>query len=101
MSDQKCCESVQDSISRQFHRCSRKGVAERNGKQYCRQHDPGAIRARNAERYQKYIEQFRRPNAIAALLDGIPTEVLESPGFAAMVREAAARFGGAKTSEGS
>ena len=40
--------------------CSRKGKIERDGKWYCKQHDPVAIKARRDETDRKYREHWQK-----------------------------------------
>jgi uncharacterized Zn finger protein (UPF0148 family) len=39
--------------------CTRYGVVERNGKWYCRQHDPVAVAEHNAERQAKWDHEYK------------------------------------------
>ncbi len=70
-----------------FHKtkCSRKGVVERDGKLYCKQHDPLAIAAKRQAENEKFEmkyaankEKTRRQRAIINACEGIPTEALEA-----------------------
>ena len=47
----RCQKQVWDRDSHWgSHQCSRRGVVERDGSLYCKQHDPEVVRARSAER---------------------------------------------------
>lgn len=48
-----------------FHsrRCLRTGVVERNGKDWCRQHDPEAVAARRAAREAKWDAEWKARDA--------------------------------------
>lgn len=50
-----CCVDVRDSGRwPSFHRCSRKSLVVREGKPYCRQHDPEKMAKKKAARDAKY-----------------------------------------------
>jgi len=55
---ERCCERVHDrgdglaSVA-SFHPCPRSAAVERGGKPYCRQHDPEAVKVREAHRGSK------------------------------------------------
>jgi hypothetical protein len=49
------------------HGCSRKAAVERDGKGYCRQHDPEAVKAREAERNEEWAKRNRVSTAKWAL----------------------------------
>lgn len=66
-----------------FYPCSRKGKIERDGKWYCKQHDPVEVerRAKESElRYQKESnalkESWDRQRAALAAVEGVSTEAL-------------------------
>lgn len=46
--------------------CTRRGVIERNGKWYCRQHDPDAVKARMTARDAKWKQKYDRDDSIEA-----------------------------------
>lgn len=50
MNKVKCSEQVRDSRGWSSYQCSRNAIVERNGKPFCRQHDPEYIKQRDAER---------------------------------------------------
>ncbi len=54
--------SVEVSIDQgfRFRRCLRAGVVERDGKLFCRQHDPEAVKARLAVRDAKWEAKNRQ-----------------------------------------
>ncbi len=84
--EHQCVESV---VHYEFgwpevHRCHRDGSVERNGKWYCKTHDPVAIDQRYADKQtiwkqksDKEYEIFNRQNAEHKACEGIPTEALE------------------------
>lgn len=83
MTKHQCCQPVWDN----FHKgqCQRNGVIERDGKWYCKQHDPEAVKAKEeAKRAQWRAEQDaalahrRRVKAALKLCEGFTTEELES-----------------------
>lgn len=50
--EHRCCKQVRIKEGMYFMRykqCSRKGVIERDGKHYCRQHDPAMVEKRRNE----------------------------------------------------
>ncbi len=63
----RCCELVcprEAWGAFHSHQCQKKAVVERNGKWYCAQHDPEAIRVRDeAKRVQWEAESQRRSDA--------------------------------------
>ena len=48
------------------HSCPRNGTIERNGKWYCYQHDPEAVRLRREEWERKYKERWAKVDAAEA-----------------------------------
>lgn len=89
MSETMCSETVwkRDGNWGRNVPCARKGVVERDGKHYCRQHDPEAIKARreatsakwNAEWDAKKKQSQRQYDCLAAF-EGVenPQEALKS-----------------------
>ena len=52
---ERCSETVYDSTGfGHFYQCSRSAVVERDGKPYCKIHDPEYIKRKDAERQAKY-----------------------------------------------
>jgi hypothetical protein len=45
------------------HQCARNGVVERDGKFYCKQHDPVAVRQRDADRSAAWDAQWAAKEA--------------------------------------
>lgn len=91
----KCCKRIFGKYS-PFHGspCSRKGVVERDGKWYCRQHDPEAVKARRLASDAKYEAEWAaerkkrvREAAVAKACEGIKTEAL-TPGLLVAIRDA-------------
>jgi hypothetical protein len=69
-----------------FHgyQCHKKATVEREGKKYCKIHDPVIVQQRREERYKKWDadnkisqEKFRRTQAMIKACEDVPTEVLE------------------------
>lgn len=48
----RCCESVYGDWH--SHRCSRKGIVLREGKKYCKQHDPELVKEKDDRRNEKW-----------------------------------------------
>jgi len=68
-----------------YNQCSRKGVIEREGRWYCKQHDPVAVEKRREKEQDKFdakmkvrMEEQRRAAAIKKACDGVSTEELET-----------------------
>ena len=82
----QCSEEVRDSGRwPSYHRCPKKAVVERDGKAYCKIHDPEYIKAKNAALQDRLkaegdalSKKWRREFAERTACDSIPTEVLES-----------------------
>lgn len=56
-----CCGRVFDRNLPTFHRyrqCVREATVERDGKHYCKQHDPELVRARRDASYAKFTEKY-------------------------------------------
>jgi len=84
MAKERCSETVSDREIWHVHQCLRNGVVQREGKWYCKQHDPVAIKKRDAIRIAKYEkvweikeERWRREAAMKQACDGISTDDLE------------------------
>jgi hypothetical protein len=69
-----------------FHgyRCNKKAVVERDGKFYCKVHDPEYKAKKQAEAsarfdmiYETRKTQWHRDKVIARIFDNVPTEVIE------------------------
>lgn len=67
--DGQCCEQVPWGMM-QYSQCSRRAVVERDGKKYCRQHDPEEKKKRraasNAKWQKKNAKRFREIFASAS-----------------------------------
>lgn len=63
--DNRCVKSVHDDWGMGFHRCPRIAKVEHNGRGYCRQHDPEAVKARDIERDKQYDEMRKGRKTIA------------------------------------
>lgn len=64
MAEVKRCAKTFWTSNWSHRNCSRKGVIERDGEWYCRQHDPVAVEARRKARYEQWDKEH---NARAAL----------------------------------
>lgn len=78
----QCVEQI--FFGRQFLQCKRNGTVEREGKRYCKQHDPVEIerkdqarRERHAKEWKLQKEHDRRKRAMQRLCADITTEALE------------------------
>ncbi len=66
----KCCKQVRDEGRwPSFHRCRHDMVVERDGKPYCKQHDPVAVKARNDVRSVKWDAKWALARAESAYRD--------------------------------
>ncbi len=78
----KCSARVMDGFH--LHQCSFNGVVVREGKWYCKIHDPVRVAEKDKERRKKWDaqsaaneEKWRREAAIKLACEGVSTEVLE------------------------
>ncbi len=77
----KCSEMVTDFTGFHRTRCSRTAKVDRDGKGYCRQHDPEAQKARDAKRTAKYnrgrlLDSTRRDVMAAAIANPFDATML-------------------------
>jgi hypothetical protein len=103
MSDKpRCCASVwkkgHNSWTGRHVQCTRPGTVARDGKLYCKQHDPEAVKERSAKWDAKYEaerkadeEKSRRRSAEASACSSLPTAALEA-GVVGMLVKACERF---------
>lgn len=58
--EERCVAEVwrHEGLWSSHSRCQRRGTVEREGKLYCRQHDPEAVKQRNAERVERYHSRY-------------------------------------------
>ncbi len=84
MVKERCSGTVSEVGVWHSHQCSRKGVVLREGKWYCKQHDPVAVKKRVEEQRAKYDakwdkkqEGWRRDRATGKACVGISTDDLE------------------------
>ncbi len=96
MSERDCNKQIWEPRGTGFHPCSRKGVIEEDGRHWCRQHAPSAVKARQEKSDARYDEQWRldverrtRRYACEAAFEGsdIPTERI-TPGLVKEMRDA-------------
>jgi len=71
----KCCTRIFGGY--RYNSCSRAGTVERDGKHYCRQHDPIAISEARERRSAKYQLAFEESMKIRRLHAAAP-ELLEA-----------------------
>jgi len=58
--NKQCCQRVNDrGVWHRAHRCPYKGVIERDGKRYCRIHDPVKVLERRTAREEKWEADYR------------------------------------------
>jgi hypothetical protein len=63
--DTLCCEQIRDRTTRwpRYYRCARRSVVERDGKPYCRQHDPIECKKRrdaSMDKFQAKLDEEAR-----------------------------------------
>ena len=58
---QRCSEQV-SSDAWHFHQCSRKVVVERDGKFYCKIHDPEYVKNKRDRKQKEYDDKWARRN---------------------------------------
>jgi hypothetical protein len=77
----QCCERVREQgVWPNYHQCTRNGVVERDGKHYCKQHDPdtsaakrAAVNAEWSRRDRETRERQARVDACINACRAIPT----------------------------
>src|SRR3990167_9635183 len=58
--NEQCCQRVNDrGVWHRAHQCPYKGVIERDGKRYCRIHDPVKVLERRTVREEKWEADYR------------------------------------------
>lgn len=57
---ERCSRSVHNSYGVGFHQCGRAGTVERDGKLWCKTHDPEAIAAKRAAWNEKFDAEKKR-----------------------------------------
>ena len=85
MAKERCNEQIRDGgMWPRYHQCLRSGVVLRDGKWYCKQHNPVAVKKRAEELRAKYDakwdkeqEGWRRTKAMEKVCNGISTDDLE------------------------
>lgn len=59
MSERRCVKNVPyGGRSVSFHQCTRLGIVVREGKWYCKQHDPVEVQAKDAIRQKKWEDEW-------------------------------------------
>ena len=68
-----------------MHQCTRKATVERNGKPFCKTHDPVAIKERDDARHREWQEKWdreraasERKSAAIAFCEGVETETIRA-----------------------
>lgn len=95
----QCVEMVGHSypgiLGTDFSRCTCEGAVERNGKWYCKRHDPVAVAARedaSAAKWQAKIDAdtaaYHRRAVETKACEGVSTEVLENLNLKALIEAA-------------
>ena len=81
----RCCADVYDINGWHSHKCDRKASIERNGKFYCKTHDPVAINEKKAKKYEEFnkkldesIEKKNRQSILEEMAKDIPTNELSN-----------------------
>lgn len=70
---QRCCKMVHDEgRSVGFHQCSRTAKIERDGKHYCAQHDPEAVKQRDTTQRAKWEKEWAEARAKRKLEKAAP-----------------------------
>lgn len=72
----KCCKRIFDGVFT-FKSCSRNGVVERDGKHYCRQHDPVARQSAKDKRRAESLAAFEERMKVHRLHSAAP-DLLEA-----------------------
>ena len=71
----RCTETVHDKYSFRGRQCSKPAAVERDGRMYCKVHDPEAIKARRDASYAKWkaenARQFSQKQFERAAVDAI------------------------------
>lgn len=82
---QMCCEMIHNDYGVSFHACTRTATVQRDGKWYCKQHDPESRKVKEAARQAKWDAESRKQDEIERRLAaeskacaGISTEALEA-----------------------
>ena len=89
---ERCCVRVAGYSGHHFSQCSRRGVVTHEGRLYCWQHDPKAVKTRGltrGERWSAEQQVIMREHAALSACEGIATDSLK-PG---LVRELVAAVG--------
>jgi len=55
--EKQCCEKIYDKLNWNGYQCSKKAIVERNGKSYCKVHDPEYIKTKDRKREEKYRKE--------------------------------------------
>jgi hypothetical protein len=62
--DERCQGRVWDSDGFYSHQCSRRAIVERDGKRYCKIHDPEYKAQKNKERHEKWEREYQERKKI-------------------------------------
>ncbi len=91
---QRCCKQILNAgMWSSYHQCSRKSVVERDGKHYCKIHDPvlrsekqAATHAKWSEEMEKKQRAFDRTKAMQSACEGLTTAQLEQLGIGGVAK---------------
>ena len=80
----QCSQRVSDSTGLYYHQCHKKAVVEREGRLYCKVHNPEYIKEKRRKEQEKYNkeqderqEEYARHDALEKATEGLTTEELE------------------------
>ena len=69
---ERCCKRVWVQGARRGHQCERTGSVEREGKLYCKQHDPVAVKERHNRRNKQFAERWEQEARIRRVQNVAP-----------------------------
>lgn len=73
----RCYKDVWDQFH--SHQCCRRGSIEEDGKRWCRQHLPSAVKARNEAQQRKWKEGYDRDTLLDQTKNDLIATVLDTP----------------------
>lgn len=85
---ENCCAQVSARGGWHHYQCSRKGVIERDGKWYCRQHDPPVAKARQAAARKRDKDKFEADIAARDAVRNYPKVLAELAALRLQLRQA-------------
>lgn len=75
MGDQQYCSATVYGPRVQSWGCQRRGVVQRNGKWFCRQHDPEAVKVRLDKRQAAWKSEERKQDVIEAEAESLAKQL--------------------------